>query len=163
MQEDGRVGVWEALETLAHPLTPLVLFFLTAPLLWFYYIYQPCFISYDFEAAVAHEIGHVLGFDHPDQYPALNLNTTLPMSAASCHEQMVGSGSNEFLPTPTAADGGALDTIHVTWLSPCSMLSLSRTRYLVITPCISRRARQHHALAHQEPRTRLPLDGRPGR
>ena len=108
------MGVWEALETLAHPLTPLVLFFLTAPLLWFYYIYQPCFISYDFEAAVAHEIGHVLGFDHPDQYPALNLNTTLPMSAASCHEQAVGSGSNEFLPTPTAADGGALDTIHVT-------------------------------------------------
>tara|TARA_B100000780_G_C20790334_1_gene313871 strand:- start:90 stop:461 length:372 start_codon:yes stop_codon:yes gene_type:complete len=120
------VGVWEALEALAHPLTPLVLFFLTAPLLWFYYIYQPCFISYDFEAAVAHEIGHVLGFDHPDQFPQLNLNSTAPMSAASCHEQTIGTGSNEFVPTPTAADGGKLEHLG----------------YLVIT--------LHPALAHAQ-------------
>ena len=119
------MGVWEALEALAHPLTPLVLFFLTAPLLWFYYIYQPCFISYDFEAAVAHEIGHVLGFDHPDQYPQLNLNSTAPMSAASCHEQTIGTGSNEFMPTPTAADGGKLD--HLGYLVITGIL-LSLTR-----------------------------------
>ena len=28
-------------------------------------IFMPCFECYDFEAAVAHETGHVLGFGHP--------------------------------------------------------------------------------------------------
>ena len=40
--------------------------FLTAPPLFFELIFLPCFECYDFEAAATHEVGHVLGFGHPD-------------------------------------------------------------------------------------------------
>ena len=47
---------------------------------------------YDFEATIAHEVGHVLGFHHPDQFPDANLRAArdadgvapLPMDNASC-------------------------------------------------------------------------------
>lgn len=44
--------------------------------------------SYDFEAAAAHELGHVLGFDHPDVETDMNASANLrfdrPMDNVSC-------------------------------------------------------------------------------
>ena len=45
----------------------LVIFFIIFPLVFYERIYLPCHECYDFEAAAAHETGHVLGFGHPDQ------------------------------------------------------------------------------------------------
>ena len=36
------------------------------PPLFYFRVFVPCIACYDFEAAVAHEIGHLLGFQHPD-------------------------------------------------------------------------------------------------
>ena len=52
--------------------------------------YKPCSECYSFEASVAHEIGHVLGFSHPDMQAARNLQ--LPPSvlqdSAACEEPL---------------------------------------------------------------------------
>ena len=50
--------------------------------LFYYRIFLPCYDCYDFEATIAHEVGHVLGFDHPDQLWELNLKANSSM--ASC-------------------------------------------------------------------------------
>jgi hypothetical protein len=49
-------------------------------------IYQPCWECYDFEATVAHEVGHVLGFHHPDQLPNLNLEANVSMASCALDE-----------------------------------------------------------------------------
>ena len=36
-------------------------------------VFLPCFDCHDFEATIAHEAGHLLGFDHPDTFENLNL------------------------------------------------------------------------------------------
>ena len=51
------------------------LFLLVFPPIFYDQIFLPCWDCYDFEAAIAHEVGHVLGFDHPEHLP---LNLTLP-------------------------------------------------------------------------------------
>ena len=43
------------------------------PIVFYAQIYLPCAQCYDFEAALAHELGHVLGFGHPDETPDFNL------------------------------------------------------------------------------------------
>ena len=45
---------------------------------------MPCWDCYDFEAAVAHEMGHVLGFGHPDAEPEANLIGACDVSNATC-------------------------------------------------------------------------------
>ena len=56
------------------------------PPLCYTYIFRPCMDCYDFEAAVAHEIGHILGFHHPDVHPERNWNATVPMSSEICED-----------------------------------------------------------------------------
>ena len=90
------------------------LFFLMFAPVFYYKVFLPCWCAapsltprhlpsltphlplrrdcYDFEATIAHEVGHVLGFHHPDQFPDANLRAArdadgvapLPMDNASC-------------------------------------------------------------------------------
>ena len=48
------------------------------------YIFLPCWECYDFTATIAHEVGHVLGFHHPDTKPELNLKADIRMSNQTC-------------------------------------------------------------------------------
>ena len=66
-----------------------VLFSLLFPPIFHSSILLPCFECYDFESAVAHEAGHVLGFGHPDQEPQRNLAAVCtPTNATNCHSPM---------------------------------------------------------------------------
>lgn len=49
-------------------------------------VIEPCFSCYDFEAAVAHELGHVLGFGHIDQFFIDNMEKPegLVMDSTTC-------------------------------------------------------------------------------
>ena len=71
--------VLDYLSSLSPCANVLVLFCLTFPPVFYDRIFLPCAECYDFEAAIAHEAGHVLGFGHPDQRPAENL-----IAAAGC-------------------------------------------------------------------------------
>ena len=64
----------------------LVLFFLIFPLIFYDRIFLPCHECYDFEAAVAHEAGHVLGFGHPDAVPEANIAASCGVSNATCRD-----------------------------------------------------------------------------
>ena len=49
--------------------TTLRLFWVAAPWAFYQFILQNCWECYDFEAAVAHQMGHLLGLSHPDVPP----------------------------------------------------------------------------------------------
>ena len=66
-------AVLDYLSTLSPCTNVLIIFCLTFPPIFYDRIFLPCSECYDFEAAVAHEVGHVLGFSHPDQRPNENL------------------------------------------------------------------------------------------
>jgi hypothetical protein len=72
---DGKVDtctqrIYHSMEELAGfgvmPLLAL-LTCLVVPISLEHNIFSPCWQCYDFEAAAVHEIGHILGFNHPDQ------------------------------------------------------------------------------------------------
>jgi len=65
----------------------LVIFFVIFPPIFYDRVFMPCFECYDFEAAVAHEVGHVLGFGHPDELPQENLvGGACVMGNATCRQ-----------------------------------------------------------------------------
>lgn len=57
------------------------LIFIITPPLFYVYCFMPCFDCYDFEAAAAHEMGHILGLSHPDSKAAGALNLVRNASA----------------------------------------------------------------------------------
>jgi len=64
------------------------IFFLIFTPIFYWRIFLPCVDCYDFEATIAHEVGHVLGFHHPDAEWELNLNARLEMNASTCERAM---------------------------------------------------------------------------
>jgi len=75
-KERCKRNLWQLLReigltTLHLPLTPtLLLTFLVSFLPVFYIeVFMPCYECHDFEATIAHETGHLLGFHHPDSFP----------------------------------------------------------------------------------------------
>ena len=52
--------------------------------IFYVHFFLPCWQCYDFEAAIAHEIGHVLGFGHPDTAPHENLEQSSNLTNATC-------------------------------------------------------------------------------
>ena len=50
------------------------------------HFFKPCMDCYDFEASIAHEVGHVLGFSHPDrqQIRNIHLDASVLHDSTSC-------------------------------------------------------------------------------
>jgi hypothetical protein len=74
------------LSSLSPGVNVLVLFLLIFPPVFYYRVFMPCWECYDFEAAVAHEAGHVLGFGHPDAVPEENIVGSCAISNATCRD-----------------------------------------------------------------------------
>lgn len=59
-------------------------FLIIAPPIFWLKMFLPCIECYDFEATAAHELGHVLGFGHPDKQPEFHRVARRQQSAANC-------------------------------------------------------------------------------
>ena len=66
----------------------LSLFFMIFIPAFYFRIFLPCWDCYDFEATIAHEVGHVLGFHHPDAEWELNLNANRSMGPNACQNAL---------------------------------------------------------------------------
>ena len=62
----------------------IAMFIVICAPMFYYRIFIPCWDCHGFEAAIAHEVGHVLGFHHPDQEWRHNLKARYPMNQTSC-------------------------------------------------------------------------------
>ena len=54
----------------------LALFWLCFCPIFYFRVFLPCWDCFDFESTMAHEIGHVLGFNHPNTFTGANLAAT---------------------------------------------------------------------------------------
>ena len=72
--------------SVAPTLTLLIAIFwiIFAPI-FFYKIFQPCWECHGFESTMAHEVGHVLGFHHPDAEWRHNLRADAPSFTCILH------------------------------------------------------------------------------
>ena len=91
--------------SVAPTLTLLIAIFwiIFAPI-FFYKIFQPCWECHGFESTMAHEVGHVLGFHHPDAEWRHNLRAGQQCQAAlsslsSSHSQAALTPSPPLLQT----------------------------------------------------------------
>jgi len=60
------------------------LFWIIFTPIFYFRAFLPCLNCNDFEATLAHEMGHVLGFDHPDTNSPINLRALNVSRNASC-------------------------------------------------------------------------------
>eukprot|EP00316_Scyphosphaera_apsteinii_P019737 CAMPEP_0119344124 /NCGR_PEP_ID=MMETSP1333-20130426/106809_1 /TAXON_ID=418940 /ORGANISM="Scyphosphaera apsteinii, Strain RCC1455" /LENGTH=647 /DNA_ID=CAMNT_0007356551 /DNA_START=125 /DNA_END=2068 /DNA_ORIENTATION=- len=79
-------GILEIIENMPLCILLSAIFWLIFMPIFYYRVFLPCWDCFDFQATIAHEIGHVLGFDHPDTLPHKNLR------ALSRHMAEVSSG-----------------------------------------------------------------------
>ena len=62
----------------------IAMFIVICAPMFYYRIFIPCWDCHGFEAAIAHEVGHVLGFHHPDVEFRHNLKANHRMNATTC-------------------------------------------------------------------------------
>jgi len=91
----------DALSNMPMGILLFCLFWLFFMPIFYYRVFLPCWECYDFTATIAHEVGHVLGFHHPNVYPELNLRATAPMGPETCQYPL---NHVEYEPLPEDAD-----------------------------------------------------------
>lgn len=93
----AKVGIKRAVESQANQMlwTYVLLFMLISPPIIWYHLYTPCITCYDFEATAAHEIGHVLGFTHPDRNRDMHRVALKRFGASVCEasKHAIGKGA----------------------------------------------------------------------
>lgn len=85
-----KVGLRRSVQAQARDMiyTYVLLFCLISPPIIWFKIFIPCLTCYDFEATAVHELGHVLGFTHPDKLPLKNRVETERYTKDTCKASM---------------------------------------------------------------------------
>lgn len=128
-------------------------FFIISPPIFWYKMFLPCIECYDFEATAAHELGHVLGFSHPDIHPAAHHVARRPPSAANCcRRSSAPAGAAYSWMDAANCSSGALQTDAVAFDANDPAISSSIMYHLTTfksRACLS--LNDLHGLLHQYP------------